>query len=133
MQQFVWLLIALRSCLANAVARETRQSDPLIALNKYDPIPGRCPSSALVRPANGISSPEASYVNQRKSAATASLKSFLAKSQAVFPSLSDDAYPTMALASSGGGLRALLSGAGVIKCSPPNDSKRVALADSLSL
>ena len=81
------------------------------AVNPYAPTHTVCPSTPLYRPANGISSRESSYVNARKPLADAALRSFLGKNSPNFGKPST--YPTVALATSGGGLRSLLIGAGV--------------------
>ena len=85
----------------------------------YAPIPAACPSTPLVRPADGLSASESSYLHNRKPKADASLKAWLQKTN---PALSTLKLPRVALTSSGGGYRALLCGAGVIQGLDARDS-----------
>lgn len=89
------------------------------ALSPYAPVAAACPSAPLVRPAS-ISSDEAAYVSARKTQASAALSSFLAKTNPSFGTPSS--YPTVALATSGGGFRSLLTGAGVHQALDSADS-----------
>ena len=77
----------------------------------YAPHAATCPSTPLTRPASGLSQAETSYIAGRSPIAAAALKTWLDNTGAGFGQPST--YPTLALASSGGGFRALLSGAGV--------------------
>ena len=90
------------------------------ALTGYAPIPATCPSTPLVRQANGISSAEQSYVNSRYTKASTALAAFLKSTNATF---SPRKYPVVALTTSGGGYRSLLTGAGVIQGFDGRDSK----------
>jgi len=121
------LLVLLNAALtAAAPARR--------ATNPYAPVTGTCPSNQLVRQANGISSAEATYVAQRYQKASQALESWLKSVDAGFEAgqgswgdwsghnkrqwsdwQQQGRAPVIALASSGGGYRAQLSGAGVIK------------------
>ena len=98
-----------------AVTGATRDDLTARAISPYAPDKVACPSSPLVREANGINAKEQSYFNARKPIATAAFKRFLRKTGVTFPELPDAQYPTIALTSSGGGYRALLIGAGVHK------------------
>ena len=71
-----------------------------------------CPAHSLVRAAKGISPAEASYIQARNVKASAALSAWVKK---VDPGFGADKMPVVALANSGGGFRALLTGAGVIK------------------
>lgn len=77
----------------------------------YAPQHVDCPTSPLTRTADGISPAESQYVSTRYAAASSSLQAWLNKTGAGF--VQPDQYPTLALATSGGGFRALLTGAGV--------------------
>lgn len=90
-----------------------------LAVSAYAPEYVTCPDAALVRSADGISSSEASYIASRKPAADAALTSWLAT---VLPSAATSDLPTIALSNSGGGFRALLTGAGVIQALDARDS-----------
>ena len=90
------------------------------AVSPYAPITVDCPGSSLVRPANGISSKEGSYVSARKSKADSSLAAWLKKQG----SFSTSSLPVVGLASSGGGLRALLTTAGVVQAFDARDTKK---------
>lgn len=87
------------------------------ATNPYAPVSTACPSTPLVRQADSISDAEASYIGQRYTKASQALESWLANINSGFGSVSAEGVkaPLIALTSSGGGYRAQLSGAGVIK------------------
>jgi lysophospholipase len=85
----------------------------------YAPISAACPSTPLVRPADGLSTAESTYLGGRKLRANAALKSWLRKTNSAFDT---SKLPTVALTSSGGGYRALLSGAGVLQGFDARDS-----------
>lgn len=80
-------------------------------LTRYQPVEVPCPDTALVRDATGLGTPEAEYIASRKEKADAALAQWLERQG----SFGNSSQPTVALASSGGGYRALLAGAGVIK------------------
>lgn len=90
-----------------------------IAGAEYAPKPVACPSTPLVRAASGLSSAEAAYTGARKSIASAALGDWLKK---VNPSLQATNLPTVALTTSGGGYRSLLTGAGVVQALDSRDS-----------
>src|ERR1700761_2263009 len=78
----------------------------------YAPIRSSCPTNKLVRTANNrISQAEASYISARKVLADKALEKWLKK---VNSSFSSKRLPSIGLASSGGGFRSLLQGAGII-------------------
>ena len=85
----------------------------------YAPYPALCPSTPLVRPANGLSTSEATYTSSRKSNANTGLVAWLTETNAGFGT---SKLPTVALTTSGGGYRSLLSGAGVIQGFDSRDS-----------
>ena len=85
----------------------------------YAPYPALCPSTPLVRPANGLSTSEAAYISSRKTNANQGLAAWLTKTNAGFGTTK---LPTVALTTSGGGYRSLLSGAGVIQAFDSRDS-----------
>ncbi|KAI9683740.1 MAG: hypothetical protein M1822_005930 [Bathelium mastoideum] len=89
------------------------------ALSPYAPVTTACPSTPLVRQAQGISTSEASYIQQRQTKANAALKAWLQKTDPTFPT---DQLPIVGLTTSGGGYRALLTGAGVIQAFDARDS-----------
>ena len=89
------------------------------AVSGYAPRAVTCPSTPLVRTASGISSSESAYIAARKPVASAALGSWLTKVDAGFPTTN---LPTVALTTSGGGLRSLLTGAGVIQALDSRDS-----------
>ncbi|KAL1873738.1 Lysophospholipase 1 [Paecilomyces lecythidis] len=88
--------------------------------SSYAPTSTSCPSSSLVRPADSLNSNEASYVSQRKQNADKALAAWLAKTNSGF--VVNGSLPTLALATSGGGYRSLLVGAGVIQGFDERDS-----------
>jgi lysophospholipase len=87
-------------------------------LSPYQPVSAKCPDTPLVRDATELGSEESSYVSSRKTKADAALSAWLQKQG----SFSNGSQPIVALASSGGGYRALLAGAGVIKALDGRDS-----------
>lgn len=94
-------------------------SPALAALSGYAPIPATCPSTALVRSATGISASESSYISSRAPIASAALGAWLKKTNSAFSTAN---LPVVALTTSGGGLRSLLTGAGVIQALDSRDS-----------
>ena len=89
------------------------------AISGYAPIPTTCPSTPLVRAATGISASESSYIAARAPIASAALGTWLRKINSGFNTTN---LPTVALTTSGGGLRSLLTGAGVIQAFDSRDS-----------
>lgn len=87
-------------------------------LTPYQPVSTSCPDTPLVRNATGLSPQESDYISSRKDKADAALASWLEK----HGSFNTDSQPSVALASSGGGYRALLSGAGVVQAFDARDS-----------
>ena len=85
----------------------------------YAPRKAACPSTPLVRPATGLSTQEAAYRTAREVKAQAGLTAWLQKTNAGFGT---SKLPTVALTTSGGGYRSLLSGAGVIQGLDERDS-----------
>ena len=90
-----------------------------VAISGYAPRPAVCPATPLVRPASGISSAESAYIAARKPIASAALGAWLQK---VDPTFQVTNLPTVALTTSGGGLRSLLTGAGVLQALDGRDS-----------
>jgi lysophospholipase len=92
--------------------------DPRFSMSSYAPYLTACPANLTVRPAAGqISTGEAAYFAARKPLADQAMLSWLAS---VAPSLASGVspatrLPSVGLASSGGGYRALLTGAGVVQ------------------
>lgn len=91
----------------------------LVIPSLYAPITAVCPTTPLVRPATGLSSSESTYLAGRKAKASVALKAWLQKTNPAFPTTT---LPSVALTNSGGGYRALLSGAGVIQGLDSRDS-----------
>ncbi|CAJ0546497.1 Ff.00g011240.m01.CDS01 [Fusarium sp. VM40] len=113
----------LVACLSGAIVA-TGSSIPTSG-SAYAPKHVSCPSSPLVRGATGICDAESDYVTRRHQKASAALKTWLRSVDKGFNEVTKDwsakSYakgtkaPVVALTSSGGGYRAMLSGAGVIK------------------
>lgn len=90
------------------------------AAASYAPTSVTCPTSTtLVREATGLSSAESAYIEDRDVKASAALEAWLEGTGAGFDT-SD--LPRLALASSGGGWRASLVGAGVVQALDSRDS-----------
>ncbi|KAI5276728.1 lysophospholipase [Aureobasidium subglaciale] len=98
---------------ASAAAIDTRSLTP------YAPVSASCPSTPLVRTANSLGSDEAAYIAARKPQADAALAAWLQKTDSSFTTTD---LPTVGLVLSGGGYRALLSGAGLIQGLDARDS-----------
>ncbi|KAL9093527.1 MAG: hypothetical protein Q9165_003922 [Trypethelium subeluteriae] len=88
------------------------------ALSPYAPVTTPCPSNSLVRKANGTSSAESSYVQQRQTKANAALAAWLTKTDSTFPTTN---LPIVGITTSGGGYRSLLTGAGVLQALDARD------------
>ncbi|KAE9987712.1 hypothetical protein EG328_001945 [Venturia inaequalis] len=85
----------------------------------YAPQQEGCPKGQMVRPADGLSPKEKSYIQQRKLRAQKSLAKWLKSVDNKFPECE---MPTLAMASSGGGYRAMLLGAGFVQSFDARDS-----------
>ncbi|TVY75762.1 putative lysophospholipase SPAC1A6.03c, partial [Lachnellula suecica] len=85
----------------------------------YTPISTTCPSTSLVRAASGLSDNEEAYRVSRKAVADEALKAWLTSTDSGFGTAE---LPTVALTTSGGGYRSMLSGAGVIQGLDSRDS-----------
>ncbi|MCJ1401194.1 hypothetical protein MMC11_004406 [Xylographa trunciseda] len=104
--------LLLSTCAAVAVPKRALPSG-------YAPRKAQCPSTPLVRPATSLSSQETAYIASRAGPAQKGLAAWLRKTNSAF---STSALPTVALTTSGGGYRSLLSGAGVIQGLDARDS-----------
>jgi len=93
---------------------------PLAALSPYAPISTTCPSTPLVRAARGVSSKEAAYVRARAPKSAAALKAWLTKVNGEYADAKK--LPVVALTSSGGGFRSLLTTAGLVQAFDGRDS-----------
>ncbi|RDW77383.1 lysophospholipase-3 [Coleophoma cylindrospora] len=85
----------------------------------YAPVTGTCPSTSLIRAATGLSTSEETFRVARKAIADVHLADWLTNTDSGFGTAS---LPTVALTTSGGGYRSLLSGAGVIQGMDSRDS-----------
>ncbi|KAI5200048.1 lysophospholipase [Aureobasidium subglaciale] len=107
------LQLSLLAGHASAAAIDTRSLTP------YAPVSASCPSTPLVRTANSLGSDEATYIAARKPQADAALAAWLQKTDSSFATTN---LPTVGLVLSGGGYRALLSGAGLVQGLDARDS-----------
>ena len=90
-------------------------------LNGYAPRTGNdCPADGLVRPAKGLSPSEKAYVQARQVKAGAALSAWVKKIDSEFGA---STVPVVGLSHSGGGFRALLTGAGVVQAFDERDGK----------
>ena len=115
------IFINMKSLLC-ALLLATAYLSPALAddSSAYGPITGSCPSTPLVRDASaGLNDLEASYIRARKTKADDALAEWLYR---VNPSFVTSSLPTIALAHSGGGYRALLSSLGLFKGLDARDS-----------
>ncbi|WPH02742.1 lysophospholipase [Acrodontium crateriforme] len=92
--------------------------DERFVADAYQPVQTSCPSSALIRPASGINRKEEIYITSRKAKADEGLSEWLKKQGSFDTSF----LPTVGIASSGGGYRALLCTAGVIQALDGRDT-----------
>lgn len=90
------------------------------AADTYAPVTATCASTALVRDASGLSTEESTWTESRKAIADEALKTWLAQQNSAWADATT--LPKLALSSSGGGYRAMLGGAGVIKGFDSRDS-----------
>ncbi|KAL4725738.1 Lysophospholipase 1 [Fusarium chlamydosporum] len=114
------ILIACLSVVIAAVA-----SSIPAAGSPYAPRRATCPSTSLIREASGISVAESDFITRRHRKASAALEIWLRSVDKGFASATTEwsshnhgqrfKAPIIALTSSGGGYRAMLSGAGVVK------------------
>jgi lysophospholipase len=110
--------LAAPAAVPELYADGVQQLGKRLTISPYQPVSAACPDTPLVRNATEIGSEESAYISSRKEKADAALADWLQKQG----SFSTDSQPTVALASSGGGYRAHLAGAGVIKAFDARDS-----------
>ena len=106
---FIWYFISI----SEAAPTSPVTLDKRVATSSYAPESVTCPSTSLIRQADGLSTGEAAYRSARYTKASESLESWLKGLDANFTTSGD--MPTLALTTSGGGYRSLLVGAGVIQ------------------
>jgi hypothetical protein len=92
----------------------------LVHAQSYAPINVTCPSNLIRYGDNGLSSLESQYIAQRRTKATENLATWLGlvglEDFNVSSFLANESnVPTLAIAFSGGGYRAMLNGAGVFQ------------------
>jgi lysophospholipase len=96
-------------------------------LTSYAPTPAQCPSAALIRLAGGLSIEETQFIGSRYSKASDALRTWLLALNSgrapndTFRAISSQ-MPLIGFASSGGGVRAVLTGAGVIQAMDNRDN-----------
>ena len=127
-RNFVLVLCSLLLAVASASPLETRKKSP----SPYAPVYNQnCPATLLRSSASGVSPDESTYVGARKKNADAALIKWLEAANTQLKLSADTGFatngklPTIALASSGGGWRALLGGAGVISGMDSRDNNGV--------
>ena len=87
----------------------------------YAPISVACPSNGSINRAGpALSTSETAYVASRKPKADKALAAWIKQ---VDPSFNTSSLPVLGVALSGGGYRAMLSGAGVVQAFDARDSK----------
>jgi len=110
---FFVICFSISLCVAGPSAFNTS------AVSLYAPRRAKCPSGPILRPAVGLSPAEYSYIKLRKRKASRALASWLQNVDEEFPA---HGLPTLALATSGGGYRSMLVGAGVVQAFDERDS-----------
>ncbi|KAL5378985.1 hypothetical protein DPSP01_008789 [Paraphaeosphaeria sporulosa] len=118
-------MVSLRNLIACLAGAAVAAALHIPADSAYAPKHATCPATPLVRGATGISAAESDYITRRHRKASAALKTWLRSVDEGFDSVSKEwpahssgkgaKAPVVALTSSGGGYRAMLSGAGVVK------------------
>ncbi|KAK7730049.1 hypothetical protein SLS57_001709 [Botryosphaeria dothidea] len=93
-----------------------------LAASAYAPVDATCPTTGIVRSAEGVNSDEAAYISSRKPAAQEALLSWLTKTNSAYANLDSSKLPTLALTTSGGGYRSMLVGGGVVQGLDSRDS-----------
>ncbi|KAF5660283.1 lysophospholipase plb2 [Fusarium heterosporum] len=113
----------LVACLSGVIVA-TSSSIPTYG-SAYAPKHATCPSGAIVRDAKGVCAAESDYITRRHREASSALRKWLRSVDEGFNEVTKEwsahgngegtNAPVVALTSSGGGYRAMLSGAGVVK------------------
>jgi lysophospholipase len=112
------LLLSSSFVLTPVLAGSHSPSPPSsVAANPYAPEDAYCAPN-IIRPAEGLNPREAKYIAGRKQKADVALAAWLRK-QGNFKT---DALPTLGLATSGGGMRAMFMGAGLVKAFDDRES-----------
>lgn len=112
-----WLRFLVFFLFATLTIAHPRAAESKVS--EYAPHQEACPKGQMVRTADGLSPKEKSYIRHRKRKARKSLAKWLESVDDEFP---DCEMPTVAMASSGGGYRAMLLGAGVVQSLDDRDS-----------
>ncbi len=108
-----------------ALTSTTSALPSFFALTPYAPTSAQCPATTLVRKADGLSADEAWYRDRRSAAASHSLKEWFTTLKTELPetdTFSLARMPVIGFASSGGSVRALLTGAGFLQALDSRDS-----------
>lgn len=114
-----WLRFLVLFLFATLTLARPKAAKSKSNVSEYAPRQEGCPKGQMIRPADGLSTKEKSYIQQRKLRAGKSLNKWL---KSVDDKFADCEMPTIAMASSGGGYRAMLLGAGVIQSFDARDS-----------
>ncbi|EKG20474.1 hypothetical protein MPH_02197 [Macrophomina phaseolina MS6] len=93
-----------------------------LAASAYAPVNATCPTTGIIRSAEGLNSDETAYISSRKAVAQEALLSWLTKTNSAYTSVNSSNLPTLALTTSGGGYRSMLVGAGVVQGFDSRDS-----------
>lgn len=112
-------LLQLSACAGLLVGQASAAAIDRRSTSAYAPISASCPSTPLVRDATSLGSSEAAYYAARKPKADLALAAWLQKTDSSFATTD---LPSVGLVLSGGGYRALLSGAGVVQGMDARDS-----------
>ena len=115
----VALVLFLTLSEATSLHMREQQSTRARNVSFYAPRAATCPQGPLIRQALGLSSGESNYVKRRNHKASNALRNWL---QNVDDSFDVTSIPTIALTTSGGGYRSLLTGAGIIQAFDARDS-----------
>lgn len=121
MAKLLTLVIVLLSLLVSSAY----SLPSFFTLSSYAPITATCPSTPLIRSAEGLCAEEYFYQFGRRRIANRAFRRFIERINHGLPKNDTFKYnntPVIALASSGGRLRGLFSGAGVIQAFDARDS-----------
>ncbi|KAF2398042.1 FabD/lysophospholipase-like protein [Trichodelitschia bisporula] len=114
-------VVALLALVLSTAAQNTSSS----VSSRYVPFTSRCPRGSLVRSARGLSSGEQQYIDRRKRVTSQALSDWLDninERSNQTTKFSKRNLPTLALATSGGGYRSMLLGAGFVQALDERDS-----------
>lgn len=133
------LFITISLIEANVIPPKNARAIQLLANrapSDYAPKKAQCPSQSLIRSSNsGVNADEKAFISARQPNVQAAFTQWINSLDESFQNFKADSTPVLALASSGGGFRAMLTGGGVhqaLDSREDNSSKLKGLYQSFS-